>query len=65
MSKWKAKERVNGVAVSWELNADGRTYGIMESTDGEFDIIDSDGHSILHTSPSLASAKSWFRKEFL
>ena len=61
--QWKTVTEMNledGTPTEWSLKvADGKFYWIDEISDGTFDIIAPDEHTVLMTSKSLASAKRW------
>ena len=50
----------DGTPTEWSLKiTDDKFYWIAEDSNGTFDVIDDDAHSVLMNCKTLASAKRW------
>ena len=56
----------DGTPTEWSLKVtDGKFYWIDETSDGTFDVIDYDAHTVLTNCKTLASAKRWVTTNLL
>ena len=56
----------DGTPTEWSLKvSDGKFYWIDEMSDGNFDVIDHDAHTVLMSCKTLASAKRWVTMNLL
>lgn len=56
----------DGTPTEWSLKvAEGKFYWITEGSDGSFDVIDHDAHTVLMSCKTLTSAKRWVATNLL
>lgn len=67
--KWEIVPEMDlddGTPTEWALKvADGKFYWIDEMSDGTFNIIATDAHTVLMNCKSLASAKRWVTRNVI
>lgn len=56
----------DGTPTEWSLKiADGKFYWIAETSDGIFDVINHDAHTVLMSCKTLTGAKRWVASNLL
>ena len=67
--QWKTVPEMDledGTSTEWSLKvAEGEFYWIDETSDGTFDVIAPDGHTVMMNCKSLASAKRWVTRNLI
>lgn len=67
--KWEIVPEMDlddGTPTEWSLKvADGKFYWIDEMSDGTFNVIATDAHTVLMNCKSLASAKRWVTRNLI